>query len=62
MFRTRTSAAGLSIVSNTTLIAIKLAAGILSGSVSIIAEAIHSFIDLVAAVIAFISLRKRTAG
>jgi len=57
MFRTRTSAAGLSIVSNTTLIAIKLAAGILSGSVSIIAEAIHSFIDLVAAVIAFISLR-----
>jgi cation diffusion facilitator family transporter len=57
MFRTRTSAAGLSIVSNTTLIAIKLAAGVLSGSVSIIAEAIHSSIDLVAAVIAFISLR-----
>jgi len=57
MFRTRTTAAGLSVVSNTTLIAIKLAAGILSGSVSIIAEAIHSLIDLVAAVIAFVSLR-----
>ncbi len=57
MFRTRTSAAGLSIISNSFLILLKVAAGILSGSISIIAEAIHSGIDLVAAVIAFFSLR-----
>lgn len=57
MFRTRTSAAGLSIISNTLLILLKVVAGILSGSISIIAEAIHSSIDLVAAVIAFVSLR-----
>ena len=35
----------------------KLAAGILSGSVSIISEAIHSSMDLVAALIAFFSVR-----
>jgi len=57
MFRTRTSAAGLSIISNTLLILLKVVAGILSGSISVIAEAIHSGIDLVAAGIAFFSLR-----
>ena len=57
MFRTRTSAAGLSIISNSLLILLKVAAGILSGSISIISEAIHSGIDLLAAVIAFVSLR-----
>jgi len=57
MFRTRTGAAGLSVMSNTMLILLKVVAGILSGSISIIAEAIHSSIDLVAAVIAFVSLR-----
>lgn len=57
MFKTRTSAAGLSIFSNTLLILLKVAAGLLSGSISIIAEAIHSGIDLVAAGIAFIGLR-----
>jgi cation diffusion facilitator family transporter len=49
--------ARLSIVSNTFLIIIKVAAGILSGSVSIISEAIHSAMDLVAAIIAFFSVR-----
>ena len=57
MFKTKTSAAGLSVISNTLLILLKVVAGILSGSVSVIAEAIHSGIDLVAAGIAFISLR-----
>lgn len=57
MFRTKTGAAGLSVLSNTLLILLKLVAGILSGSVSIIAEAIHSGIDLLAALIAFVSLR-----
>lgn len=49
--------ARLSILSNTLLIAMKLAAGIISGSVSIISEAIHSSMDLVAAVIAFFSVK-----
>ena len=57
MFRTKTGAAGLSVLSNTLLILLKLVAGILTGSVSIIAEAIHSGIDLLAALIAFVSLR-----
>jgi cation diffusion facilitator family transporter len=35
----------------------KLAAGIISGSVSILSEAIHSSMDLVAAIIAFFSVR-----
>ena len=49
--------ARLSVISNTILILMKLAAGILSGSVSIISEAIHSSMDLIAAVIAFFSVR-----
>ena len=49
--------ARLSITSNTFLIILKLAAGILSGSVSIISEAIHSSMDLIAAVIAFFSVK-----
>ena len=57
MFRTKTGAAGLSVLSNTLLILLKLVAGILTGSVSIIAEAIHSGIDLLAALIAFVCLR-----
>ncbi|WP_054696614.1 cation diffusion facilitator family transporter [Syntrophomonas palmitatica] len=47
----------LSIVSNTTLVALKLAAGIVTGSVSIVSEAIHSGLDLLAAIIAFVSVR-----
>lgn len=53
----KVSIARLSIVSNTLLILMKLAAGILSGSVSIISEAIHSSMDLLAAIIAFFSVR-----
>jgi cation diffusion facilitator family transporter len=49
--------AQLSIISNTLLIILKLAAGILSGSVSIISEAIHSSMDLIASVIAFFSVK-----
>ena len=57
MFGHKTSAAGLSVLSNTLLVLMKLAVGIVSGSVSIIAEAIHSANDLIAALIAFFSLR-----
>ncbi len=49
--------ARISVLSNTFLIALKLAAGIISGSVSIISEAIHSSMDLVASVIAFFSVK-----
>lgn len=49
--------ARLSILSNSILIAMKLAVGILSGAVSIISEAIHSLMDLAAAVMAFFSIR-----
>jgi len=45
------------VISNSSLIILKLAVGIISGSVSIISEAIHSVMDLVAAVIAFISVK-----
>jgi len=53
----KTKAASLSVLSNTLLIVLKLTAGFISGSVSIISEAIHSFMDLLAALIAFLSVR-----
>lgn len=49
--------AALSIISNTTLVIFKLVAGILTGSVSVISEAIHSGLDLLAAIIAFTAVR-----
>ncbi len=49
--------ARLSIASNTLLIILKLVVGLISGSVSIISEAIHSSMDLLAAVIAFFSVK-----
>lgn len=49
--------ARLSILSNTSLVVFKLAAGLAIGSVSVISEAIHSGLDLVAAVIAYFSVR-----
>ncbi len=58
MIRTKSGAAGLSIASNSMLIALKLAAGAITGSIAIITEAVHSLIDLVASVVAFISVRK----
>src|SRR5215470_16063095 len=57
MIRTKSGAAALSIASNALLIAIKLAAGAITGSIAILTEAIHSLIDLVASVIAFVSVR-----
>jgi cation diffusion facilitator family transporter len=58
MIRTKSGAAGLSIASNSLLIAIKLAAGAITGSIAIVTEAVHSLIDLIASVIAFVSVRK----
>jgi Co/Zn/Cd efflux system component len=54
----KTRAARLSVGSNTFLVIAKLAVGFALGSVSIISEAIHSGIDLIAAVIAYFSVRK----
>ncbi len=50
--------ARLSVMSNTVLVALKFIIGFAVGSVSIISEAIHSSMDLIAAVIAFVSVRK----
>src|SRR4051794_37180837 len=58
MTGTKSGAAALSIASNATLIAIKLAAGAITGSIAIITEALHSLIDLIASMIAFVSVRK----
>lgn len=58
MIHTKSGAAALSIASNSVLIGLKLAAGAITGSIAIVTEAIHSLIDLVASVIAFISVRK----
>lgn len=49
--------ARLSIISNSLLIILKLIVGLVSGSVSIISEAIHSSMDLVASMIAFFSVK-----
>jgi len=58
MIHTKSGAAALSIGSNALLIAIKLAAAALTGSIAILTEAVHSLIDLVASVVAFVSVRK----
>jgi cation diffusion facilitator family transporter len=47
----------LSVVSNSILVALKLAVGLVIGSVSVISEAIHSGVDLIASGIAYYSVR-----
>ena len=51
-------AAGLSIFSNSVIIILKLIAGHISGSISIISEAIHSLSDFLASVLTFFSVMK----
>jgi cation diffusion facilitator family transporter len=55
--RRKVRVAVLSVISNTTLVIIKLFVGLLIGSVSIISEAIHSAVDLLAAIIALFSVK-----
>lgn len=50
-------AATLSVISNTALMLLKLFAGLAAGSISILSEAIHSGVDLIAAVIALFSVK-----
>jgi len=54
----KTRAAALSIVSNTLLIALKIAAGAITGSIAILTEAMHSSIDLIASIVAYFSVRE----
>jgi cation diffusion facilitator family transporter len=56
--RLKQHTARLSVISNTGLVLMKFVIGFAIGSVSIISEAIHSSMDLIAAVIAFFSVRK----
>ena len=55
--RLKRSAATMSIVSNTTLMVFKLVVGFYVGAVSIISEAVHSAVDLIAAIIAYYAVR-----
>jgi cation diffusion facilitator family transporter len=54
----RSRAATVSIISNTSLIALKVVAGLITGSVAILTEAIHSGVDLAASFIAYFSVRQ----
>jgi cation diffusion facilitator family transporter len=54
----RSRAAAVSIFSNTGLILLKVVAGLITGSVAIITEAIHSAVDLAASFIAYFSVRQ----
>jgi cation diffusion facilitator family transporter len=55
---TKSRAAAISIGSNALLIALKVAAGAITGSIALLTEAVHSSIDLVASIIALVSVRK----
>ncbi len=51
-------AAGLSITSNAVIILLKIVAGVVSGSISIISEAIHSFSDFLASILTFFAVSR----
>jgi cation diffusion facilitator family transporter len=53
----KTRTARLSVLSNSLLIILKVVVGAVTGSVSILSEAIHSSIDLIAAIIAFFAVK-----
>jgi cation diffusion facilitator family transporter len=55
--QTKTSAAGIAVASNILLILLKVVVGVLGGSISIIAQAIDSLLDLLASLVTFFSLR-----
>ena len=54
----KTAVALLSVISNTVLVVLKLIVGVLIGSVSVISEAIHSGMDLLAAALALFAVRQ----
>ena len=54
----KTRAAAVSVASNSCLIVLKVAAGLVTGSVGILSDAVHSLMDLIASLIAWASVRK----
>lgn len=54
----KSNVAILSIISNTILVLLKFFVGIITGSISVISEAIHSSLDLFASFIAYFAVRK----
>ncbi len=56
--RRKSNVALLSVISNSSLVILKLVVGTLIGSVSVISEAIHSGVDLLAAIIALFAVKK----
>jgi cation diffusion facilitator family transporter len=57
----KTRAAAVSIASNSCLIVFKVAAGLVTGSVGLLSDAVHSLMDLIASLIAWASVRKADA-
>ena len=57
----KSNAALMSIASNAALVALKAVAGVVTGSVAILSDAIQSSMDLMASVITFVSVRKADA-
>jgi cation diffusion facilitator family transporter len=57
-FMHKQNVALLSVISNSILIVFKIIAGIFMGSISVISEAVHSAIDLIASIVAWFSIKK----
>ncbi len=55
--RRKAAVAWLSVISNSSLVVLKLAVGLAIGSVSVLSEAIHSGVDLLAAAIALLAVK-----
>ena len=53
----KTSVALLSVISNSVLVVLKAITGFVTGSISVISEAAHSAMDLIASIIAFFAVR-----
>jgi cation diffusion facilitator family transporter len=60
MFSSRSGAAKLSIMVVIGLIALKVVVGVVTGSLSILAQAVDSFLDLFAVIVAFLAIRIAT--
>jgi len=60
MFSSRSGAAKLSIIVVIGLIVLKVAVGVVTGSLSILAQAVDSFLDLFAVVVTFLAIRIAT--
>jgi cation diffusion facilitator family transporter len=59
--RQKKRAAGISVAFNITATLFKLVAAIVTGSVSLLSEAVHSFTDLAASLVAYVSVRVSAA-